>query len=223
MRILVIEDNRRLCNVIKQGLQEEGFAVDIAYDGEDGEYFASNEPYDLIILDIMLPKKDGIDICHELRLKKINTPILMLTARDTVEDRIKGLDTGADDYLIKPFAFGELLARIRALLRREGNSKSPKLQVGDLTMDTRTREVYRGQRRIELTNKEYGLLEYFMRHPNAVVSRATLEDHIWDYEFDSMSNLINVYIRRLRRKLDEQGQASIIQTKRGAGYSLREA
>lgn len=222
MRILVVEDKRRLCNVIKQGLQEEGFAVDTAYDGEDGEYLASNEPYDLIILDIMLPKKDGIDICRELRLKKINTPILMLTARDTVEDRIKGLDTGADDYLIKPFAFGELLARVRALLRREGNSKSPRLQVGDLIMDTVTREVWRGQRRIELTNKEYVLLEYFMRHPNAVVSRATLEEHAWDYEFESMSNLINVYIRRLRRKLDEQGQASIIQTMRGAGYSLRE-
>ena len=146
----------------------------------------------------------------------------MLTARDTVEDRIKGLDTGADDYLIKPFAFGELLARIRALLRREGNSRSPRLQVGDLTMDTLTREVWRGQRRIELTNKEYVLLEYFMRHPNAVVSRTTLEEHAWDYEFESMSNLINVYIRRLRRKLDEEGQASLIQTMRGAGYRLRE-
>ena len=221
MRILVVEDERRLCNIIKRGLLEEGYAVDTAYDGEDGEYLAETTPYDLIILDIMLPKKDGINICQELRLKKVNTPILMLTAKDTVEDRVKGLDAGGDDYLVKPFAFNELLARVRALLRREGFSKSPKLQVGDLVMDTLTREVWRGQRSIELTSKEYVILEYFMRHPNMVITRTMLEEHAWDYEFDSMSNLIDVYIRRLRRKIDERGQASLIQTVRGAGYRLR--
>jgi len=222
MRILVIEDERRLCNIIKRGLLEEGYAVDTAYDGEDGEYLAETTPYDLVILDIMLPKKDGIEVCQELRLKRVNMPILMLTARDTVEDRVKGLDAGADDYLVKPFAFNELLARVRALLRREGLSKSPRLQVGGLVMDTLTREAWRGQRKIELTSKEYVILEYFMRHPNMVITRTMLEEHAWDYEFDSMSNLIDVYIRRLRRKIDERGQASLIQTVRGAGYRLRE-
>jgi heavy metal response regulator len=221
VRILVVEDERRLCNIIKRGLLEEGYAVDTAYDGEDGEYLAETTPYDLVILDIMLPKKDGINICQGLRLKKVNTPILMLTAKDTVEDRVKGLDSGADDYLVKPFAFNELVARVRALLRREGLSKSPRLQVGDLAMDTLTREVWRGQRNIELTSKEYVILEYFMRHPNIVITRTMLEEHAWDYEFDSMSNLIDVYIRRLRRKIDETGQASLIQTVRGAGYRLR--
>jgi len=221
MRILVIEDERRLCNIVKRGLLEEGYAVDTAYDGEDGEYLAETTPYDLIILDIMLPKKDGIEVCQELRLKRVNMPILMLTARDTVEDRVKGLDAGADDYLIKPFAFNELLARVRALLRREGLSKSPRLEVGGLVMDTLTREAWRGQRKIELTSKEYVILEYFMRHPNMVITRTMLEEHAWDYEFDSMSNLIDVYIRRLRRKIDEGGQTSLIQTVRGAGYRLR--
>jgi len=221
MRILVVEDERRLCNIIKRGLLEEGYAVDTAYDGEDGKYLAETNPYDLIILDIMLPKKDGIEICGELRLKRVNMPVLMLTAKDTVEDRVKGLDAGADDYLVKPFAFNELLARVRALLRREGLSKSPRLQVGDLVLDTLTREVWQGQRKIELTNKEYVILEYFMRHPNMVITRTMLEEHAWDYEFDSMSNLIDVYIRRLRRKIDERGQTSLIQTVRGAGYRLR--
>ncbi len=222
MRILVVEDERRLCSIIKRGLLEERYAVDTAYDGEDGEYLAETTPYDLIILDIMLPKKNGIDVCQELRLKRVNTPILMLTAKDTVEDRVKGLDSGADDYLVKPFAFNELLARVRALLRREGLSKSPRLQVGDLVMDTLTREVWRGQTKVELTSKEYVILEYFMCHPNMVITRTMLEEHAWDYEFDSMSNLIDVYIRRLRRKIDERGQASLIQTVRGAGYRLRE-
>lgn len=222
MRILVVEDERRLCNIIKRGLLEEGYAVDTAYDGEDGEYLAETTPYDLIILDIMLPKKDGIEVCQELRLKKVNMPILVLTAKDTVEDRVKGLDVGADDYLVKPFAFNELLARVRALLRREGLSKSPRLQVGVLTLDTLTREAWRGQRKIELTSKEYVILEYFMRHPNMVITRTMLEEHAWDYEFDSMSNLIDVYVRRLRRKIDERGQNSLIQTVRGAGYRLRE-
>lgn len=154
MRTLVVEDERRLCNIIKRGLIEEGYAVDAAYNGEDGGYLTESTPYDFIILDIMLPKKDGIEVCQELRGKKVNIPILMLTARDTVEDRIKGLDAEADDYLVKPFAFNELLARIRALLRREGRLKTPRLQVGDLSMDTLTREVWYGERNIELTSSE---------------------------------------------------------------------
>ena len=221
MRILIVDDDRRLCTVIKRGLLEEAYAVDLAYDGEEGEYLAEVNPYDLIILDIMLPVKNGIEICQELRAKKISIPILMLTAKDTVEDRVRGLDTGADDYLIKPFAFGELLARIRALLRREGMSKSPELQVGGLTLNTLTRQVWRAQRPIELTTKEYVILEYFMRHPNVVVTRTMIEEHAWDYDFDSLSNLVDVYIRRLRRKIDIDGKDSLIQTVRGAGYRLR--
>jgi DNA-binding response OmpR family regulator len=221
MRILVVDDDRRLCAVIKRGLLEEAYAVDLAYDGEEGEYLAEVNPYDLIILDIMLPNKDGIEVCRELRAKKVNTPILMLTAKDTVEDRVKGLDTGADDYLVKPFAFNELLARIRAMLRREGMSKSPELRVGDLTLNTLTRQVWRGQRPIELTTKEYVILEYFMRHPNVVVTRTMVEEHAWDYDFDSLSNLVDVYIRRLRRKIDSEGEDSLIQTVRGAGYRLK--
>jgi DNA-binding response OmpR family regulator len=221
MRILVVDDDRRLCAVVKRGLLEEAYAVDLAYDGEEGEYLAEVNPYDLIILDIMLPNKDGIEVCHELRAKKVNPPILMLTAKDTVEDRVRGLDTGADDYLVKPFAFSELLARVRALLRREGMSKSPELRVGDLTLNTLTRQVWRGRRPVELTTKEYVILEYFMRHPNVVVTRTMLEEHAWDYDFDSLSNLVDVYIRRLRRKIDIEGEDSLIQTVRGAGYRLK--
>jgi DNA-binding response OmpR family regulator len=221
VRILVVEDERRLCNIIRRGLLEEGYAVDVAYDGEDGQYLAETTAYDLVILDIMLPGKDGVEICQELRLERMNVPLLMLTAKDTVEDRVKGLDAGADDYLVKPFAFDELLARIRALLRREALSKSPRLQLGDLILDTLSREAWRGQRKIELTSKEYVILDYFMRHPNMVITRRMLEEHAWDYEFDSISNLIDVYIRRLRRKIDKRDEVSLIQTVRGAGYRLR--
>jgi DNA-binding response OmpR family regulator len=221
MRILVVDDDRRLCAVIKRGLLEEAYAVDLAYDGEEGQYLAEVNPYDLIILDIMLPSKDGIEVCHELRAKRVNTPILMLTAKDTVEDRVRGLDTGADDYLVKPFAFNELLARVRALLRREGMPKSPELRVGELALNTLTRQVWRGRRLIELTTKEYVILEYLMRHPNAVVTRTMIEEHAWDYDFDSMSNLVDVYVRRLRRKIDNEGQDSLIETLRGAGYRLK--
>jgi DNA-binding response OmpR family regulator len=221
MRILVVDDDRRLCAVIKRGLLEETYAVDLAYDGDEGEYLAEVNPYDLIILDIMLPNKDGIEVCNELRAKKINTPILMLTAKDTVEDRVRGLDTGADDYLVKPFAFSELLARIRALLRREGIAKAPELRVTDLTLNTLTRQIWRGHRPIELTTKEYVILEYLMRHPNVVVTRTMIEEHAWDYDFDSLSNLVDVYIRRLRRKIDNEGEDSLIQTVRGAGYRLK--
>ncbi len=221
MRILVVEDARRLAGIIKRGLIEEGYSVDNAYDGEEAQYMAESTPFDLIILDIMLPKKDGVTICRELRAKKVNTPILMLTAKDSVEDKVAGLDSGADDYQVKPFAFAELLARVRALLRREALPKTQKLEVGDLVMDGQTREVWRGQRRIDLTTKEYSILEYFMRRPNAVVTRTMLGENVWDYEFDGISNIIDVYVRRIRRKIDEEGQESLIQTLRGAGYRLR--
>ena len=221
MRILVVDDDRRLCSVIKRGLLEETYAVDVAYDGEEGEYMGEVNPYDLIILDIMMPKKDGIEMCKELRSKRINTPVLMLTAKDAVEDRVRGLDAGADDYMVKPFSFNELLARVRALLRREAITKSPEIKLGDLVLNTLTREVRRGDRTIELTTKEYVILEYFMHHHNVVVTRTMLEEHAWDYDFDSMSNLIDVYIRRLRRKLDDNENESVLQTVRGAGYRLK--
>jgi DNA-binding response OmpR family regulator len=221
MRILVVEDSRRLAGIIRRGLLEEGYAVDNAYDGEEAQYMAETAPFDLIILDVMLPKKDGVTVCRELRAKKVNTPILMLTAKDSVEDKVAGLDSGADDYQVKPFAFSELLARLRALLRREALPKTRRLQVGDLALDTQSREVWRGERRVDLTAKEYAILEYFMRRPNAVVTRTMLGENIWDYEFDGLSNIIDVYVRRLRRKIDEDGQESLIQTLRGAGYRLR--
>ena len=221
MRILVVEDSRRLAGIIRRGLQEDAYAVDNAYDGEEAGYMAETTPFDLIVLDIMLPKKDGVTVCRELRAKGISTPILMLTAKDTIEDKVTGLDSGADDYLVKPFAFIELMARIRALLRREALPKTPKIQVGELSMDVQTREVWRGQRKIELTAKEYAILEYFMRRPNVVVTRTMLGENVWDYEFDGISNIIDVYVRRLRRKIDEDGQGSLIQTLRGAGYRLR--
>jgi DNA-binding response OmpR family regulator len=221
MRILVVEDSRHLAGIIKRGLLEEGYAVDNAYDGEEARYMAETTPFDLVILDVMLPRKDGVTVCRELRAKNVNTPILMLTAKDSVEDKVTGLDSGADDYQVKPFAFSELLARVRALLRREGFPKTQKLQVGDLILDTRSREVSRGERRVDLTAKEYAILEYFMRRPNAVVTRTMLGENIWDYEFDGISNIIDVYVRRIRRKIDEEGQDSLIQTVRGAGYRLR--
>jgi DNA-binding response OmpR family regulator len=221
MRVLVVEDSRRLAGIVKRGLLEEGYAVDNAYDGEEAEYMAETTPFDMIILDIMLPKKDGLTVCRDLRSKNVNTPILMLTAKDSVEDKVAGLDCGADDYVVKPFAFSELLARIRALLRREVLPKVQKYQVGDLSLDPQSREVWRDGAQLELTAKEYAILEYFMRRPNAVVTRTMLGESVWDYEFDGLSNIIDVYVRRIRQKLDREGQASLIQTVRGAGYRLR--
>jgi len=221
MRILVIEDEKQLADIIKRALEQEGYAVDTAYDGDQGEYLAGNYDYDLIILDIILPKKDGIEVCLALRQKKLKTPILMLTSKGTVADKVKGLDSGADDYLVKPFAFEELAARVRTLLRRESNIASSKLTVGDLILDTATRQVWKGEKPIELSSKEYAVLEYFMRHPNMVITRAMLEQHVWDMDFDSMSNLIDVYVRRLRSKIDEGGKESLIQTVWGAGYRMK--
>ncbi len=221
MRILVIEDDQKLSDIIQRGLSEVGYAVDAAYDGEEGKDMAEAAPYDLIILDIILPKKDGIEVCLELRRNQIKARIIMLTSKDTVGDRVKGLDSGADDYLVKPFAFDELLARIRALLRREISDGSHILRVGELSMDTLTREVKRGDRDIKLTGKEYSVLEYFLRNPNIVITRRMLEDHVWDFSLESESNLIDVYIRRLRRNIDEGDEDSLIETIRGVGYRLK--
>lgn len=221
MRILVVEDDRRLAGIIKRGLLEEGYSVDNAYDGDEAQFIAENTPYDVIILDIMLPKKDGITVCRELRTKKVNTPILMLTARDSVEDRVMGLDSGADDYQVKPFAFAELFARVRALLRREALPKTSRLQVGNLLMDVLTHEVWRGEKKVDLTAKEYSILEYFMRRPNTVITRTMLEENAWDYAFDGVSNVIDVFVRRIRQKIDDDAGESIIQTLRGVGYRLR--
>ena len=221
MRILVVEDDSVLADIVRRGLVEAGYAVDVACDGEDGEHLAEMFPYDLIVLDLILPKKDGIEVCRSLRRKQVKSRILMLTCRDTVGDRIRGLDSGADDYLIKPFVFDELSARIRALLRREIANGSPILQAGELTLNTATREARRGDRNIELTSKEYAMLEYFMRNPDVVITRRMLEEHVWDLSLESESNLIEVYIRRLRQKIDGVNNDSLIETIRGAGYRLK--
>lgn len=221
MRILIIEDEKRLVDVIKRGLIEQGFLVDVAYDGEDGQHIAETASIDLIILDIMLPKMSGIQVCYNLRTREINTPILMLTARDSIEDRVRGLDSGADDYLVKPFDFSELIARIRALLRREPTQKTNVINIKGLVLDTSTREVSRGEKKIVLTTKEYYILEYLMRHLNAVVSRLMLEENAWNNESDIESNVVDVYIRRIRNKIDLEGEESLIETIRGAGYRLK--
>ncbi len=221
MRILVVDDDLKFCDIVKRGLEEDSYSVDCVHDGDDGEYYAANTPYDLIILDIMMPEKSGLEVCHSLRAKNINTPILMLTAKDTVSDRVKGLDTGADDYLVKPFAFAELLARVRALMRRKSASKSPEIRIGGLTVNTVTREVRWQNQSVDLTAKEYVILEYLARHPNAVVTRTMIEEHAWDYDLDSMSNLVDVYIRRIRQKIDPEHGKMIIQTVRGAGYRMK--
>ncbi len=220
MRILIVEDNRRLNDSLRMSLAEDGYAVDAAFDGEEGQDLAEITPYDAIILDLMLPKKDGISICRDLRKQRVNTPILMLTARDTVEDRVLGLDSGADDYLIKPFALTELRARLRALLRRDSPDKSGTLSVADLTLDPANHQVERGGHPIELTAKEFSLLEYFMRNPGRLITRSMAEDHIWNYDFDGTSNVVDVYIRRLRRKIDDPFPVKLFETVRGAGYRL---
>ncbi len=221
MRILLVEDNRRLSSTLKLSLMDEGYAVDVAYDGVEGQELAEMTPYDVIILDIMLPKRDGLEVCRELRQQRINSPILMLTARDTVEDRVKGLDSGADDYLVKPFALDELRARLRALLRRESTDKTGFLTVADLTLDPSTRDVTRGNAAIFLTVKEFALLEYLMRHSNRLITREMVEDHVWSYDYDGISNVVDVYIRRLRRKIDEPFAVKLIETVRGIGYRIR--
>jgi heavy metal response regulator len=220
MRILVVEDERRITAFIKRGLEEERYAVDVAYDGEEALDWAAMVDYDLIVLDVLLPKKDGIEVCRELRAQGNKVPILMLTARDAIEDRVQGLDSGADDYLVKPFAFQELLARIRALLRRSGEIKTARLLVGDLVLDTLTHRASRGGQVIELTAREYALLEFLMRHPGQVLSRTQIAEHVWNYDFFTTSNVVDVYIRYLRRKIDKGFEVKLLQTVRGVGYKI---
>ena len=220
MRILVIEDEYEISSMIKRGLSEEGYAVDTANDSTEGEYLAETVPYDLIILDVILPKKNGFEICASLRLKQIKTRILMLTCRDSVNDRVKGPNSGADDYMVKPFDFSELSARIRALLRRELTNASPVIKIGNLSLNTITREVKQGERNIELTSKEFVILEYFVRNPGKIITRHMLEEHAWNLSLDSESNLIEAYIWRLRSKLNEE-EDNLIETIRGAGYRLK--
>jgi DNA-binding response OmpR family regulator len=221
MRILLVEDNRRLNHSLKMSLMDDGYAVDSAYDGVEGEELALSAPYDAIILDIMLPEKNGLDVCRSLRSQRINAPIIMLTARDAVEDRVSGLDSGADDYLVKPFALEELRARLRALLRREASDKAGMLTAADLQVDPATHLVQRGGKIIDLTAKEFALLEYLMRNPNRLITREMAENHVWSYDFQASSNVIDVYIRRLRRKVDDPYEPKLIETVRGAGYRLR--
>ena len=223
MRILLVEDNKRLSDSLKLSLKDDGYAVDTAYDGLDGEEMARTPVYDAIILDIMLPGKDGISICRDLRNQHIKTPILMLTARDALNDRVQGLDSGADDYLVKPFELEELRARIRALLRRDAPDKSGTLQIADLELDPAAHSVHRNGQPIDLTAKEFALLEYMMRHPNHVMTREMAEQHIWSDEHLIASNVVDVYIRRLRRKVDDPFDEKLLETLRGAGYRIRKS
>lgn len=222
MRILIIEDEKKIAEFIKRGLKEEGYSVDLAYDGEEGFFLAANNEYDLIVLDLMLPKIDGISVCRRLREKKATTCVLMLTARDTVKDKVNGLDSGADDYLTKPFAFEELMARIRALLRKKNSETTTKLQVADLVLDLLTHRVTRADKEIILTSKEYALLEYLMRNADTVVTRTMISEHVWDINFDTFTNVIDVYINYLRNKIDYEQKNKLIHTIRGRGYVLRE-
>ena len=221
MRILLVEDNRQLSDSLRRVLADDGYAVDTAFDGVEGEELAGFTPYDVIILDVMLPKRDGIEVCRALRSQKVTTPILMLTARDSLDDRVLGLDSGADDYLVKPFEIRELRARLRALMRRDGESKSSDLVVADLRLDPATHYVWRGKKKLDLTAKEFSLLEYLMRNPNRLITRDMVLSHLWDYGQTLASNVVDVHIRRRRRKVDDPFDAKLIETIRGAGYRLR--
>ena len=221
MRILIVEDEKKVAAFIKKGLEEETYAVDIASDGEEGLHLGEQNPYDLIILDLMLPKINGLDILSHLRAKKIETPILLLTAKDSVEDKVEGLNQGADDYLTKPFAFSELLARIRVLLRRGKVETKTTLEIADLTLDLVSHKVNRGNEEIELTGKEYSLLEYFMRNQEKVLTRTMIAEHVWDYNFDTFTNVIDVYVNHLRKKIDKNFPAKLLHTLRGVGYVMK--
>ena len=220
MRLLIAEDDTRIAGFMERGLKEHGYAVDVATDGEETVEWMRMAPFDLLVLDVMLPGKDGFAICQELRSEGFRQPILMLTARDGVQDRVRGLDSGADDYLVKPFAFVELLARLRALLRRDPSLTENTLRVGDLTLNTKTLEVSRSGATLDLTVKECRLLEYLMRHRGQVLTRMMIAEHVWNYDFDNFTNVIDVHIRNLRRKMYDPFGTKMIQTVRGAGYRL---
>ncbi len=221
MYILVVEDERRLAQVIRKVLEEEGHTTDLAYDGEDGLAMAMDGSHDVIVLDILLPGMDGLEVCRALRANRVDTPVLLLTALDAVEDRVRGLDAGADDYLPKPFAFQELLARLRALGRRRVQAREPDhLQVADLVLDLRRRRAQRAGKAIELSPKEFALLEFLMRNEGRVVTRTQILDHVWGYDYSPDSNLVDVYITYLRRKVDRGHDRNLIRTVRGAGYAL---
>ncbi len=222
MRVLVVEDERRLARLLRRVLEEERYTVDEAYDGVEGEDLARSGVYDVIILDVMLPGRDGLTVCRNLRRDRVATPILMLTARDAVPDRVAGLDAGADDYLVKPFAFAELLARLRALTRRRTAEIAPtRLEAGDLVMDLVKHEVTRAGKVIDLTPREYALLEYFLRHPGHVLSRARLLEAVWRYDAEVTSNVVDIYVHYLREKIDRGFERKLLHTVRGAGYVLR--
>ncbi|MBE9528540.1 MAG: response regulator transcription factor [Proteobacteria bacterium] len=221
MRVLVIEDEKKVASFIKRGLEQESYAVDVVHDGIDGQHYAEVNDYDAIILDIMLPGKSGLDVLKEIKEKGVEAPVLLLTARDSVEDRVKGLDVGADDYLTKPFAFEELLARLRVLMRRGGYG-SPVLKFSDLSLDPATRKAKRGEKEVDLTVKEYALLEYLIRNPDRVLTRTLISEHVWDQAFDSETNVVDVYINHLRAKVDKDVSHKLIHTVRGVGYVLKE-
>ncbi len=222
MRILVVEDEHKIANSIKKGLEQESMAVDVAYDGEEGFGFASTEEYDVIVLDLMLPKMDGLEICRQLRKENIHTPILMLTAKSQLDDKVTGLNAGADDYLVKPFAFAELLARIRALARRPKRQLDPVLTVGDLNLNPLTFEVTRAGKTLKLSRKEFALLEYLMRHPDQILTKDQIINHVWNYDADILPNTVEVYIGYLRNKIDKpfKNSEALIHTVRGFGYKM---
>jgi heavy metal response regulator len=222
MRILIVEDEKSLAEAIKKGLEEEDYAVDVAYNGEDGLFMAENEPSDLIILDIMLPIIDGMTILKKIRETGVKTPVLMLTAKDAITDKVSGLDSGADDYLTKPFHFEELLARMRVLLRRDSEVKTCVIQIGDLLIDMASHEVKRGGKEILLSAREYALLELLAINRDKVLSRTYISEHIYDYDFDLDSNVIDVFVNRIRNKIDRESESKLIHTVRGAGYMLKE-
>jgi heavy metal response regulator len=221
MRILVVEDERKVASFIRQGLGEEGYAVDVASNGEEGLAMARDGVHDLIILDIGLPKMNGLQVLQELRRRKVTTPVLLLTVRATIEDKVLGLDAGADDYLTKPFAFQELVARVRALLRRRTEGGPAVLQFADLTLDPARHTAFRGGQKIDLTSKEFALLDYFMRNPGRVLTRTMIIEHVWDYDFDTGTNVVDVYVNYLRKKIDSDREPKLIHTIRGVGYVMK--
>jgi two-component system, OmpR family, response regulator len=218
MRVLVVEDEPKMAGLIRRGLSEEGYSADVASTGDDAIWMAQSTEYDAIVLDVLLPGRSGFDVCRELRRSGMWAPVLMLTARDSVDDRVAGLDAGADDYLTKPFSFAELLARLRALSRRPAVERPTVLEVGDLRLDPATHQAWRGETELQLSAKEFRMLEAFMRRPGQVLSRLYLLDHCWDYGYENRSNVVDVYVRYLRSKLDRRGEPSVIETVRGAGY-----